>query len=215
MKTITTAFAVAALSAALSFAAHAHAPTVGITAPASGRVFEVSSFPAVVDVSVALLHENNVDSLNLFGAYDATGTLFQLDKAFDNHECTAQVIAITTYCKVAPNSNANVTFEWSVATPGNHSLAVMGRHGSDVGSASIQVTFIEVDIDNPAPPAIANKYIKALDYDLKRGVHGCVISAIAAGHTVEAYGPKGGPYDVDAIHADVDTAIDECSTPTP
>jgi hypothetical protein len=210
MKT-TSAFAVAALSAALSFAAHAHSPLVAITAPASGAVIEVSSFPAIVDVSVALEHANNVDSLNLFGAYDATGTLFQLDKAFDNHACTAEAIQVTTECNVSPNSKADVSFEWTVAAPGNHTLTVKGRHGNDEGSASILVTFIEVDIDNPAPPAIANKYIRDQGYRLTRSVHGCVISAIAARHTDEAYGPKGGPYNIPAIHDDVETAIEACS----
>lgn len=78
--------------------------------------------------------------------------------------------------------------------------------GSDVES----FTTVLQDVEYPAPPAEANKYMnknKTLFGSLTAGCRGEIISRVAEKHaklagTLEGYGPKGGPYDIPKIQSD-------------
>lgn len=214
--------AMLATGVALAGSAQAHAPSVTITSPATGTVVESTSFPASVDVSFVLNHSNNLAQIKRLGGYVGTATVFEVSSSADalnpfaGHTCSnlmALASPPVTTCAhaFATRSTGTVGATWTVPAPGTYVFTVQAQHGNDTGSASIEVTFVDVSVDEPAPPAIANAYIKDQGYKLTRAVHGCVISAIADGHNDGLYGPKGGPYDVDAIHADVEYWIGVCS----
>jgi hypothetical protein len=67
-------------------------------------------------------------------------------------------------------------------------------------------------VEYPAPPAVANAYINSdPTYKSAPGKkRGCIISKVAEKHAkwsddpYYGYGPKGGPYDEEAIMQDVD-----------
>ena len=197
----------------LAGAAAADAPVIGITAPPDGSVIEASSFPATAFVTASVQHAP-VSALRMLSASDGAGTVFNVNSGgvgnpFDGNSCTNILTAVDTCTVFAGNGSAVVGFDWTVATPGTHTLTVAGQHGPATGSASIEVTFVLVAGDSPAPPAIANAYLRANHPNLTRGEHGCIIREIAHNHADGLYGEA--PYDIDAIHADVEAFLELCA----
>ena len=92
--------------------------------------------------------------------------------------------------------------------PGNYTITVSVNHRGDTGEDEEIVAVALLAVEFPAPPAVANGYIKSQYAKLTAGRRGCVISAIANEHGQnERYGPKGGPYNESLIRSDVDTLL--------
>ncbi|MCK8515093.1 hypothetical protein M0534_01935 [Methylonatrum kenyense] len=104
------------------------------------------------------------------------------------------------------------TFDWTVAAPGSYGLLISLRSGSTTEAFDFEPfefdLFEVIDVEYPAPPAVANAYFNQEYKGTNGRFRGCVISKIAEAHAKDsAYGPKGGPYDEEAIHGDVDTYV--------
>jgi hypothetical protein len=134
--------------------------------------------------------------------------------------CTAALTAVSAACATNGLDQAAVTVNWTVQTvPSSYTLFVKSRHQSLDGTDEEEVLVQVLDIEYPAPPAVANAFINSQSSAIRKqfssGIRGCVISQIAEGHAkLEAYGPKGGPYDVPHIQSDVKAFSGSCGGPT-
>jgi hypothetical protein len=134
--------------------------------------------------------------------------------------CTAALTAVSAACATNGLDQAAVTVNWTVQTvPSSYTLFVKSRHQSLDGTDEEEVLVQVLDIEYPAPPAVANAFINSQSSAIRKqfssGIRGCVISQIAEGHAkLEAYGPKGGPYDVPHIQSDVKAFSCSCGGPT-
>lgn len=203
----------------LPAAALADAPSINITSPNAATTIFVPSFPASVPVSFDVTHDylENINVLNVFvnDASIFSGGL-DLGSPFDSDNlCKASqmILPNISACSTNASNIATVTAPWSVAGPGTYSVSVVAKHRSDQGTdtedADIQMTLI--NIEYPAPPSVANAYIKAKYNKLTSGAKGCIISQVANNHAKDSkYGPKGGPYDTSSIQTDVDIFRNSC-----
>lgn len=194
-------------------------PTVSITAPADGATI-YTNFPAEVPITTQVVHvqlqnlrafDVVVDNVSIL-PQGALGNPFpsnacsaaQMDAAHGVSGCTADALTNTAW----------VTTPWTVNGPGTYSITVVTRHTSDMGEDDISVTLALLNVEHPAPPAVANAYLNAT-YDKKAltsRIRGCVISVIAENHAkYSAYGPKGGPYNEWMIQEDASAYFVECS----
>lgn len=212
------ALAVVALAAPAELA-YADDPTILITAPSG--VHYVSSFPFSTSITVQVSHPTGqLSDLNVFDVKvapsGATPTSIlpagPLGNPFPSNACSSSQMVIAkgvTGCSVNAGT-ATVSVNWGNIYAGTYTIEVVARHSSQEGSDSETATFQLVSVEHPAPPAVANAYIKTLA-KLPAKVHGCVISSIAEQHAKFAsYGPKGGPYNTNAIQQDVLTFIGAC-----
>jgi hypothetical protein len=204
----------------LPVAAMANAPSINITSPTSGTTIFVPSFPANVPISFEVTHDFLQD-VNVLNVLVNAASIFNnggvdLGSPFDKDNlCTPSQMILPNISACSTNSSniAYVTAPWSVTGPGTYAVSVYARHKNEVGTdtedADVQMTLI--NIEYPAPPAVANAYIKANYSKLSSGVRGCIISKIADNHAkLSAYGPKGGPYNTGAIQADVEGYKSTC-----
>jgi len=210
MKTATKQ-AVLGLSLALaSAAACADEPILTVLQP-TGIVY-LPGFPAVVPVGFQVDHAEikdlnvlkvEVDGTSILNV-DSVGNPF---KGPGNVNSCANILANGSFtsCNVNSASQATVGLDWTVGAPGSYSLLVSVKHQGSTGEDVETVQFLTLTAEYPAPPAVANAYMNAVNPPKKAKVRGCVISAIAELHAKDsAYGPKGGPYNEAVIRQDVD-----------
>lgn len=213
MKLNTTPLAAAVVvfaSVLFSGAASADEPTVTILSPSS--TVYLATYPSNVPLSFRVNHPTGfiyqlsalnveVDGTSIVNGGSTIGNPFG-----GNVESCANTSAAAgiTSCIIDSSTQATVGANWSVPAPGNYILNVSVKHQGATGEDEESVVVATLTAEYPAPPAVANAYINA-HYSIKSKARGCVISAIAELHAKDsAYGPKGGPYNVGAIQADVD-----------
>jgi hypothetical protein len=192
-----------------------------VVSPA-GTIF-VSGPGAVVPIVVNAQHnplsvltqfDVQVDGTSIIG-----GQLNPFTGGATPNLCTAELLAVSAACATNGLDQAAVTVNWTVQTvPASYTIFVKSRHQSVTGSDVEDVLVQILDIEYPAPPAVANAFINSQSSAIRRqfssAVRGCVIAQIAEGHAKqEAYGPKGGPYDVPHIQSDVKAFSSACGGP--
>lgn len=207
LKQSTLAFAIAAAISAAP--AMAFEPGISIIEPSG--VYYVDGFPVNVPVTLAvdLYNPNNGNCIS--SAINGITVEASLNEVSNEIHSTNN----PNLGNVCP---ATYGFNWSVSQPGSYNLVVTVRHGNDEGVAIEEVEFLTLAVEYPAPPAVANAYINSNDHlrALPGRQRGCVISGVAEKHaklagTIDGYGPKGGPYNIDAIHMDVDAFFGTCA----
>jgi hypothetical protein len=190
----------------------ADTPTLDITSPiAAGGTIFVPSFPYNTSISFNITHSQlkdlNVLSVLVNGTSivgDDIGNPFNNSNACSNPNLTS----VSTNCSTNGSDQASVTVPWTVNEPGNYTITVAVRHQGNEGEDEELVAVALMAVEFPAPPAVANAYIKATYAKLTAGRRGCVISNIANAHGQnERYGPKGGPYDEALIRSDVNLLL--------
>lgn len=209
------AWALSVLALATAFAvapAHANQPVIELVSPAPDSTVFIAGFPAVVPVSFTITHDP-LDNVNVLKVVSA-GTTVPSDASgnpFSSSGCSSQVAGLGyTSCGVN-GTVGTLGFNWGIPAPGQYTLQISAKHRGDTGEEEEVVTFQLVNVEYPAPPSVANKYINTYYRGMKSGVRGCVISAVAELHAHDsAYGPKGGPYNEAAIRQDVDTFKLDC-----
>lgn len=207
------ALSVLALAAAFVAApAHANPPVIELVSPAPDSTVFIAAFPAVVPVTFTIAHDP-LDSVNVLKVVSA-GTTVPSDTSgnpFSSFGCTTQwMFHGYTSCAFSGTVGA-LGFHWGIPAPGQYTLQISAKHRGDTGEEEEVVTFQLVNVEYPAPPSVANKYINTYYRGMKSGVRGCIISAIAELHAHDsAYGPKGGPYNEAAIRQDVDAFKLDC-----
>jgi hypothetical protein len=194
--------------------------TVDITDPTTGVTVYVPSFPANVDIMFIITHNPlkdvgvlnvEVDSISIFSGGNAIGNPFDIDNM-----CSGQmVLPNISFCSTNELDEGTVKAPWLVPEPGTYTITVSSKHTgvgeavTDSEEADIQLSLVNVEY--PAPPAVANAYLNSLGIKIKGGVRGCIISAIANNHAwYSAYGPKGGPYNIPLIEGDADALLLSC-----
>jgi hypothetical protein len=211
------ALLVASTLAIPSFAL-AHTPAVSITAPADGATI-YTAFPAVVAITTQVVHDQLQD-LNAFDVVVDNVSILPLGalgNPFPANTCSPSQMdaphGISSCSANALTSTGSVTTPWSVNGPGTYSITVVTRHRSTEGEDDVAVTLALLNVEHPAPPAVANGFLNAT-YDKKAltsRIRGCVISMIAENHAkYSAYGPKGGPYDEAIIQGDAAAYLKAC-----
>jgi hypothetical protein len=213
---------VAIAAVALGVPAKADAPTMTIVSP-TGTIF-VTGPGAVVPLMLTAQHnplsvltqfDVQVDGVSIIG-----GQLNPFTGGVTPNLCTAALSAVSTSCATNGLDQAAVTVNWTVQTvPSSYTLFVKSRHQSVTGTDEEEVLVQVLDVEYPAPPAVANAFINSQSSAIRKqfssAVRGCVISQIAELHAKqEAYGPKGGPYDVPHIQSDVRAFSGSCGGPT-
>lgn len=197
--------------AVVSGVAWAGAPDVQITAPA-GTVY--LTIPGTTNITVTVTHSDTgagVDPVQNFDVRVGTSSLIggPIADPFTQTACNAGMPAV---CSVSGDT-ATVTIPWNISAPGEYAIAASARHGgcatcADADEEAVTVVAL-VSAEFPAPPAVANDYLKQMyGKAIKSGVRGCIISQIANLHAKESkYGPKGGPYDEVGIRSDAETLL--------
>jgi hypothetical protein len=165
------------------------------------------------------VHSQLQNLVNLDVQVDATSlTSFPVATPFEvvagTRFCTAALIAATTACNTSGNDTASAAVNWQIPAPGTYAILVKVAHGANTGTDTDEVSYaLElVNVEYPAPPAVANAYINQTYSRLSGGIRGCIISQIANEHAMnEKYGPKGGPYNDALIQSDVVAFKSSCS----
>jgi hypothetical protein len=233
MKSITRNTAVAAIVAVGGLGAIVHgsatAPTVTITSPTTGTTL-YGTFPYTVPLTFDITHAdqgdlNSVKDLTITaqraGDVNPTTVVGPVDAFAGNNTCANPIPAGILTCSVTPDGETgSLTVNWQVPQAGTYTFVVTAKHGNADGSDTIQVVFDiqTVDLEYPAPPAIANAFINSLSSTLRKGftagVRGCVISQIAELHgKQEYYGNKPGPYNTALVRTDVRSFSQACGGP--
>jgi hypothetical protein len=208
----------AAMAALCSSAAFAQAPintppTLNITSP-TGTIYS-AVFPFTQPVATQItMNAGELASLTGFNVkidnVSITGNLNPYDI---NNQCTTAVTTNGNTCSFTSSTAGTVTVPWSVPSIGTYTITVVARYINALGSDEEQVTVANSNIEYPAPPAVANAYINSTGWrtTLTGKQRGCVISKIAEDHgKTSAYGPKGGPYDINAIQQAVGSFAGSC-----
>lgn len=215
-----TAAASVAGACLLSASALAAAPIVDIHAPTSASIVYSSTFPFVQDVTFSLQATSKkqgqvevdaslkdigvlnvlIDDASILAGGVPVGNPFDSSNA-----CTSALTTLPNTCLASDSDNAVVSVPWTVTAVGQYTITVSAKIHNAEGEDEEVVMVALASAEYPAPPAVANAYIKANpSVLLSKKQHGCVISKIADEHAkYEAFGPKGGPYDNSLIHAHV------------
>jgi hypothetical protein len=207
----------------LSFAAE---PIVEITEPTAENIVYSASFPFVQPISFTLEATTKKQGQDQVSAelQDLNGLDVKVDdetiinggdpigNPFTNANACAGSLLDSATCTVLDAKNAEVTVPWTVDEPGQYTITVSVRIQSDTGQDEEVVMVEMLNAEYPAPPAVANAFIKANPAVLThKKQHGCVISRIANEHAkYPTFGPKGGPYDTAKIHEYVEHFAASC-----
>lgn len=215
-RTLTILGAFALLASLLAYAparkVKADAPTITITAP-TGTQFV--SFPYSTSIALNISDgAGELDKVNNLTVVVEDGvnpavTLYTGINAFSaGPVCSVQIGGVSgATCSVAAGVGS-ITLPWTVTAPGTYTITVSAKHQNALGEDEEIATFQLVAVEYPAPPAVANAYIKATYGKLTAKRQGCVISQIANLHAHDsAFGPKGGPYDIPLIQSTVTSLV--------
>lgn len=196
----------------LAFSANATLPPlVEITGP-SGTIY-TSSWPANVQIVTRLqMQEGQLKDLTQFNVLVNNASITGGNQnPFTNSNTCALALPMT--CTTASSTLGTVSVPYAVAGPGSYAITATARYRSEAGSDAEAVTFVELVVEYPAPPAVANAFMNtpAIKSLMTAKQRGCVISKIAENHAKNsAYGPKGGPYNEAAIQNDVSNFLGQC-----
>jgi hypothetical protein len=213
----------------LASQAFAAAPIVEITEPTAENTVFSDTFPFTQPISFSLeattrkqgqtdvnaelkdlgVLDIQVDQVTIFNNGEPIGSPFTNDNL-----CHSSLISNSSSCEVTDSENASVTVPWSVPAPGEYVISVSVKIQSDEGE-DVETVLVELlNAEFPAPPAVANAYLRTNPTVLVHKRHqGCVISGIAEQHAkYETFGPKGGPYKTDLIEAWVVSLASDCAT---
>jgi hypothetical protein len=127
--------------------------------------------------------------------------------------CNTNVTTAGRSCTSDGSTVGTITVPWAVNAIGTYTITVVAKYRNAEGSDSEQVTVANSTAEYPAPPAVANAYINSSTWRtyLTGKQRGCVISKIAEQHGKNsAYGPKGGPYDANAIQQAIGSFAGSC-----
>lgn len=198
--------------------ATADEPDMDIVSP-TGTIF-VAGPNSVVPIVMTVDHDS-LSSLTQFDVQVDSASIIggQLNPFTNVNLCTSGLLAVSSACTTNGSNHADVTVPWTVTeVPKTYTIFIKARHQNVDGTDEEEVIVQLLDVEYPAPPAVANAYINSLPSATKKqftsGARGCVISQIAEEHAKNnTYGPKGGPYDVSAIQADVQAFSYLCGGP--
>jgi hypothetical protein len=195
--------------------AFADAPVIQITSPTSATTVYVPTFPATLSINFTVSH-SPLSGLNVLNVKVDDTSIFTdgqpIGNPFPSDVCSSSqmILPNISFCS-ASGTQATVYAPWTVGEPGTYAIVVSAKHTSAIGDDDEDVQVSLLAVEYPAPPAVANAYLKATYSKLKGGVHGCIISKIANEHAMNSkYGPKGGPYDEGLIKIDADANKVEC-----
>ena len=207
-------------------------PTITMSAPATPTgihyVANIATSPFRIPLTwtvtnvegIGHVHEVNV-TVTRVGPPDTFNVLVALNQPFHGNNanqtpsCKVDNAGVMALTSCVANSWTSVTIgkEWTINQYGVYKITSMAcATGSDKlcsdgseGDWDFREEFLIIEA--PAPPAVANAYLKETAPKFKN--HGCVIKQVAEVHakyagTTAGYGPKGGPYDTDKIHAHVE-----------
>lgn len=210
-------FAVSLLATTQMRPVSADAPTVALVSPASGSTIIAPSFPHQVPLTFSVGHAGGLNQVShvdvtIGGTSILTGVGANgvADPWTPTPACNLANLnpAGFTGCSVVDNNNGTLTVPWTVNAPGTFTVVVSAKHGAEGSDTEAFEVIGDVTVEYPAPPAIANAYIKAQGYKLVAKRHGCVLSSIATQHAqYSAFGPKGGPYCKDNTDASCTKAV--------
>jgi hypothetical protein len=191
-------------------------PEITVIDPADGATLIASTgFPFVTTLKFQIKHPT-LETLNVLDVKVSDTSILGVaignpfEESGGTRTCRAVAFPSPRTCTVfADNQTAEVTVPWSIPSVGTYTIAFTVRDGGQAIELEDVTVNVVISAEYPAPPSIANAYIKAAYGKLNSKAHGCVISKVAERHAKESgfetgYGPKGGPYDTDKVHADVD-----------
>jgi hypothetical protein len=196
----------------------ADAPTVTINSPTAANTVFSATFPFAQPIAFTVYHggvlgtERDITDVKdlevLINGTAIIGSAVAVPwKSGGSVGCNlggTPVAAPYTACATPDPNTGTGTINWTVPNPGTYTITVRVKHASDTGEDEESVMFALLTAEYPAPPAVANAYIKSTLGRLAAKVHGCVISSIAEKHAKDsAYGPRGGPYNQGWIEGDV------------
>ena len=222
----------------LSLPAYASAPTVTILSPATGNtIFAVpADFPITVPVSFRVTHydaganppatEKNlrdVSEVKVSISQTAPGSVAYADIAVLDHPwqngssvgCNPANPSAVTSCGVTGNTQGDATVSWSANGFGTYSVKVTAQHASAVGQdeeTGIVIAEEVVNVEWPAPAAIANAYINANYTRTAATQRGCIVRKITERDHLRLYNERPGPYNTIAIQTDVELFRANCPT---
>ena len=218
----------AAALLALGLPVSADAPTITITSPTAAAIVYSATFPFTQSIAFTVAHNENQgdpnakdirDVRNLEVRITQNGTTTTLAnslvsepfKVGNTPACNFGAVAPYTNCTVPDTYTGTGAVNWTVPAPGTYGITVRAFHTGDLGEDVETVQFALLTAEYPAPPSVANAYIRSAYGKLPSKVNGCVISRIAEEHAKnETYGPKGGPYNTTLIQNDVASFIGLC-----
>jgi hypothetical protein len=220
----------------LTLPAYANAPTVTILSPTTGNtIYAVpANFPITVPVSFRVVHydaganpphtEKNmrdVSEVKVSVSQTAPGNVAYADIADLDHlwqngstvGCNPANPANVTSCGTTGNTQGDATVNWNISGFGTYSVKVTAKHASDIGQdeeTGIVIAEEIVNVEWPAPPAIANAYINANYRGNSATQRGCIIKKITERDHLRLYGERPGPYNNIAIQTDVELFRADC-----
>lgn len=210
-----------AIAASSVFAQAGVEPTLNITSPtASGGPIIFGTFPAVMNIAytvqmnggIELKSLTNLDvTVNGVSLYGGPQNAFS-NSAGNANQCQGVVTTAPNTCNSLDAFNASLSARWNVASVGEYTIVVSGKHKSETGEDMEVVQVSQLSAEYPAPPAVANAYINTKPRTwLTSTQRGCIIKQVAEQHgQYAAYGPKGGPYNVPLIQSAVESFASGC-----
>jgi hypothetical protein len=167
----------------------ADAPTVTINSPTAANTVFSATFPFVQPIAFTVYHagvlgqprditdvkdlEVLINGSPINGS--AVGTPWMSGGGVGCNLGGTPFAAPYTACTTPDAHTGTGTINWTVPSPGTYTITVRVHHARDTGEDVENVTFALLTAEYPAPPAVANAYIKSTLGKLAAKVHGCVI----------------------------------------
>ena len=198
----------------LSLPAYANAPTVTILSPVTGNtIFAVpADFPIIVPVSFRVTHVDpgNNPPATAKDMRDVSQVKVSISQTAPSSVAYADIAVLDHPWKNGSSVGCNPANPAAVTSCG-----VTAKHASDVGQdeeTGIVIAEEVVNVEWPAPPAIANAYINANYKKLAATQRGCIIRKITERDHLRLYNERPGPYNNIAIQTDVELFRANCPT---
>jgi hypothetical protein len=220
LKRLSTAAAALALFSAMPVLAQQSQtpPTITILSPTSAATVFSATFPFTQTVSFKVGHPETLTKVQVLDVSVNNVTIVNGGQPIGNPFgvsglCVSALTTAPNTCVNASVYEATVGVPWTIAAPGTYSLLVSAKYRSAEGTDQETILVTQAVVEYPAPPAVANAYINSDAYlkALSGKKRGCVISKVAEQHAqYSAYGPKGGPYNEEAIRAATLSYVSSC-----
>jgi hypothetical protein len=187
-------------------------PIVEITSPTTATVFS-SSWPVSVPITTRItMQEGEIGRVTQFNIKVNNAVVLDNTNPYKQGDNTCNLSALYSCTSVSPVAGT-ITAPFSVSAPGVYTIVASARYQNDIGSDAETLTYMELAVEYPAPPAVANAFLNSplMKPLMTAGQRGCVISKIAENHAkLSAYGPKGGPYNQTSIQNDASNFLSQC-----